>query len=184
MQILGLCGSLRSDSYNHKLLLQAGSLLADEHQLVVYDWSGIPYYNQELENGNLPSSVASLKRTIRKSDALLFATPEYNYSIPGGLKNAIDWASRPAYQSVFSKKPCAIISASLAPTGGVRAQAHLKGVLLSMLSVVYPAPEFALSQAHQAFDDTGQLTDVRTTQRLKQLLDGFVSWSEQLIATR
>ena len=109
--------------------------------------------------------------------ALLFSTPEYNHSIPGVLKNAIDWASRPAYESVLAHKPAGILSASKSFVGGARVQGHLHQVLDSTLTLVYPAPEFLVPQSGDKFDATGALQDADTARRLRSYLYGFVIWA-------
>ncbi|MBA2503937.1 MAG: NAD(P)H-dependent oxidoreductase, partial [Pyrinomonadaceae bacterium] len=116
VRILGIAGSLRRESYNRAALRAAAQLLPNDATLEIFELDGIPIYNQD-EEGQLPSKVAELKARIRAADALLIATPEYNYSIPGVLKNAIDWASRPYGDSAWSGKPAAIMGASVGAFG-------------------------------------------------------------------
>ena len=177
MKVLAISGSLRADSFNTALLSAA------QQYALGYDWDlaaigDLPLYNQELDGDVKPASVVRFKEQIENADALVIATPEYNYGIPGGLKNAIDWASRPAYQSVLAHKPTVIMSASMSPTGGVRAQSQLRQVLGGTLTPVYPAPEFAVASAQQKFAD-GVLTDDETQRKLKRLMEDFFHWASR-----
>lgn len=155
MRILGLSGSLRSSSFNTLLLKSVTELLVSPATFELYDHSAVPLYNEDLEGDCRPESVNQLLEAIDGSDALLLATPEYNHSISGVLKNLIDWASRPAFESVLAGKPTGIVSASMSPIGGARAQQHLKPILASTLTPVYPAIEFLLPNAHSAFNEAG-----------------------------
>lgn len=176
MNILGINGSLRKASYNRLLLKNAGILLDKRASLNVFDLCDIPLYNAELDGTAKPEPVQKFLDAISASDGLLFATPEYNYSIPGVLKNAIDWASRPAFKSVLVGKPAAIVSASQSAVGGVRAQVHLRDVFASTLTPVFQAPDCFLPFAQSAFTNTGDLMDDTTRQRVKRYLDGYVEW--------
>lgn len=151
--------------------------LPDEVLWEVGSIGDLPLYNEELDSEQKPATVQQLLNQVSAADGLVIATPEYNYSVPGGLKNAIDWLSRPAYKSVLLHKPTLIMSASLSPSGGVRAQGHLKQILSGTLTPVYPAPEFALASAHTQFDN-GQLVDNAMQQRLQRLMNGFCVWVE------
>lgn len=175
MKILGISGSLRKASFNTGLLRAARNVLGDGTGLDIRDCGDIPLYNQDLEA--TPAAVEQFFEAIRGCDAFLFASPEYNHSIPGGLKNAIDWASRPAYASILAYKPAAILSASSSIVGGARMQSHLHQVLGSTLTPIYPHPEFLVPLAPGKFDDTGRLTDPETLDRLKLYLDGFMAWA-------
>lgn len=177
MDILGISGSLRKDSYNTRLLSAAGVALAGRATLRIFDLSEVPLYNGDLDGDRKPAPVLQLQGAIAAADALLFATPEYNYSVPGVLKNAIDWASRPAYESVLRGKPSGIMSASPSSLGGARAQIHLRAVLAATLTPVFPAPEVLLASAHKAFDDSGKLVDEATAAFLAQYLNGYVEWA-------
>jgi chromate reductase len=179
VKILGFVGSLRKGSYNKALMRAALKLLPKDATLEVFDLEGIPPFNQDLE-GQPPTVVKALKAKIKKADALLIATPEYNYSIPGVLKNAIDWASRPHGDNVFEGKPVAIMSASTGRLGGARAQYHLRQsfVFLSM----YPLnrPEVMMPYAQEHVDENGNLTDETTRQLIRQLLEELVRWTKKL----
>ncbi|MEM9456731.1 MAG: NAD(P)H-dependent oxidoreductase [Myxococcota bacterium] len=179
MKLLAIPGSLRRASVNRALLVAAGELVPEGVELTIAELHEIPLYNGDLDtDADRPAPVEAFKAKIAEADALLIATPEYNYGIPGVLKNAIDWASRPAYRSVFAGKPVAMVSASPSAMGGVRAQAHLKLVLLGMASEVFPYPEFAVMGAFKKFED-GRLTDEDTRQRLQAMLADLKAWVER-----
>ncbi len=177
MKILGIGGSLRRASFNNLLLEAARRLVPDGTRVEIFGLADVPLYNADIDKDGKPQPVQALQQSIAASDALLFATPEYNYSIPGVLKNAIDWASRPAFQSVLAHKPAAIISASPSPLGGVRAHAHLREVLAGTLTPVFLAPAYVLGSAPNAFDDEGRLVDETAERRLRRYLADFVDWA-------
>ncbi len=174
MKILALSGSLRHDSFNTRLLTLSRSLVPAEVEVTVYHCGQLPFYNQDLDGPDRPGQVTELLELIDAADALLFATPEYNYSIPGVLKNALDWASRPAFNSVLKNRPAGILSASMSAVGGARAQLHLKQVLAGTLTPVYPVPEVLVPFAHQVFASQDGVAEL--SQRLTRYLDGFISW--------
>jgi len=173
LRILAISGSLRAASRNTALLRAAAGLVPDGVELALNDISEIPLYNDDAPPSE---AVAALDAAIRDADGVLIATPEYNYGIPGVLKNAIDQASRPAYRSAFAHKPVAIVGAAGSTVGTARAQAHLKTVMLGMLAEVFPYPEFLLTRAHQRFDAEGRLTDEKTREILAALLEGFAEF--------
>lgn len=169
IRLLGICGSLRAAS-SSKALLQA---LADSQSV---GWSiatagigELPHYNADHDGG---APVAATIDAIRKADGVVFVTPEYNYSVPGVLKNAIDWASRPGFNSVFKGKPCLVISTSGGLLGGVRAQGHLKQSLNGMLAEVFPWVEVVVPQAPAKMTD-GVFTDTATLEFAGKALDAF-----------
>jgi len=178
MDVLGISGSLRKGSFN-TLLLAAAARIAKEAgaRFSTFDIGEVPHYNGDLDGDEPPEPVVALKDVIAGADALLIASPEYNYGMPGVLKNAIDWASRPAFESVLAGRPTAVISASMATTGGARAQIQLRTVLAGTLTPVYRAPDFALATAHQAFDDVGALKEERTLTLLADYVTGFLGWA-------
>ena len=175
MKILGIPGSLRRASFNRALLVAAQELAPKDVEVIIADLHEIPLYDADLEDEDALAPVESFKAAIAEADAVLIATPEYNYGIPGVLKNAIDWASRPAYRSVFAGKRVAIMSASLSAVGGVRAQGQLKQVLLGMASEVFPYPEVAVSRASGKFEE-GRLVDEETREILSKMLVGLTLW--------
>jgi chromate reductase len=177
--ILGFAGSLRKNSYNRALLRAAAELLPEEARLEIYDLEGIPPFNQELES-RMPEKVREFKAKIRAADAILIATPEHNYSVPGILKNAIDWASRPHGDNSFEGKPAAIMSASTGMLGGARAQYHLRQILVFLDMHPVNKPEVFVNFAGQKIDEQGKLTDDATRKIIKQLLDSLVAWTKKL----
>lgn len=177
--ILGFAGSLRKNSYNKALLRAASELLPKDAKLEIYDLEGIPPFNQDLEN-NMPKKVKEFKAKIKAADALLIATPEHNYSIPGVLKNAIDWASRPPGDNSFEDKPVAIMSASTGILGGARAQYHLRQVLVALNMHAINRPEVIVGSVEEKIDDKGNLRDEKTRKKIGQLLKSLVEWVKRL----
>src|SRR5690554_1641160 len=169
MKILCLSGSLRAQSSSTAVMHTVAELLPSEVETVHFDIGLLPHYNADQE----PEVVKTLKDAIAEADGLVIVTPEYNYSIPGVLKNAIDWASRPAYQSVFRAKPVFVVSVSGGALGGVRAQSHLKYILNGMLAEVFVWQEIAVAHAPTKVSG-GRLKDQPTIDFLKQPLDQFV----------
>ncbi|MEM0287376.1 MAG: NAD(P)H-dependent oxidoreductase [Nitrososphaerota archaeon] len=179
IKILGFAGSLRKDSYNRKLLNAAIELKPDNTVIEVFDLAGIPLYNQD-EEYNPPPRVREFKQKIRQSDALLIATPEYNYSVPGVLKNAIDWASRPYSDNVFEGKPVAIMSASIGMIGGARAQYHLRQSFVFLNMFPINRPEVIVTFAPKKFDENGKLIDTDARNFITQLLNNLVDYTLRL----
>jgi len=169
VRILGIAGSLRAGSFNRKLLNNAVQLVPAGAKLEIYDLHGIPVFSEDDEK-NPPAKVSDFKARIRASDAILFATPEYNYSVPGGLKNAIDWASRPYGDSAWLGKPAAIIGASVGRMGSARAQYHLRQICVYLQVEVLNSPEVMISSAHENFDSAGKLTHESSREALAELL--------------
>ncbi len=179
MKILGISGSLRQGSYNLALLDAVKNILQNSIEFEITSLGNIPLYNEDLDGDRKPEPVRMLIENIASADAILFSTPEYNHSIPGILKNTIDWASRPAFQSSLRSKPCGILTVSRSPVGGARVQAEMKIVLLSTLSLVYPSIEYLLPNAHEVFSESGNLMDKQAQRRLKRYIDGFIEWVEK-----
>ena len=169
MKILGIPGSLRKKSYNRGLLIAAGELLPPGCSLEIFDLAHIPLYNQDIESP-LPQAVAILKEKIRSAGAILFATAEYNYSIPGVLKNAIDWGSRPYGENAWEGKRVAIMGASPAIQGTSRAQYHLRQVFVYLDMHPLNRPEVMVGSAQDKFDAEGRLTDVTAREKIRELL--------------
>jgi len=181
MKILGICGSLRNGSYNMFLLQNAAAIIRKEGaEFESFDLSEIPLYNADLDGDSKPQPVKKFIEAIANSNGLMLATPEYNYSIPGVLKNAIDWASRPGFQSVLKNKPAGIVSASMSAVGGARAQVHLRNVLASTLSPVFLNPDYLLPSAQNAFDEHGELQDSTARDRLQRYIQHYVEWLAKL----
>src|SRR5207253_10436157 len=144
-----------------------------------FDIAPIPLYNEDVRQQGFPAPVEDLRAKIKAADALLIVTPEYNYSVPGVLKNAIDWASRPPDQP-FDGKPMALLSASPAFTGGARAQYHLRQVFIYLNALILNRPEVFISVAHTKFDAEGRLTDDKTREHIRELLAALKGWAERL----
>lgn len=180
VSILGFAGSLRKGSYNRALLREAKELVPASAKLEIFNLDGIPLFNQDLEN-SAPESVRDFKRKIRAADAILIATPEHNYSIPGVLKNAIDWASRPYGDNAFEGKPIAMISASIGMLGGARAQYHLRQVLVFLNMHPLNRPEIFVPFAGERFNDQGRLTDEKAKELIRTLLEALVAWTKKLL---
>lgn len=173
LNILGIVGSLRKDSYNLFSLKAAQALLPEDAALSLVDLHGIPVFNQDDEMAP-PAAVIEFRQKILAADAILFATPEYNYSLPGGLKNAIDWASRPFGQSVWQGKPSAIMGVSIGTFGTARAQYDLRKILVALDMPVVTQPEIMIGNAAQRFDQSGKLTDEPTREMIRKLLSALV----------
>lgn len=181
MHILGISGSLRAKSVNTGLLIAATKVLPEGARLALHACGQIPLYNEDLNQTGGPQSVSELSNAIASCDAILFATPEYNHSIPGLLKNALDWVSRPAFNSVLAGKPAGIISASKSVVGGARAQVHLRQVLDSTLTPVFPHTDVLVGNAYDKTDADGIMVDPDTCAYLESYLAKFVSWAEQIL---
>lgn len=179
VSILGFAGSLRKSSYNKALLRAASELLPRDARLEIFDLEGIPPFNQDLET-SMPPRVKEFKARIRAADAVLIATPEYNYSIPGVLKNAIDWASRPYGDNAFRGKPVAVMSASIGMLGGARAQYHLRQSFVFLDMYPINSPEVFVTFARQKVDEKGNLTDETSRKLIKELLESLTAWTRKL----
>jgi chromate reductase len=179
IRVLGFAGSLRKDSYNKSILRAAVELAPENMKLETFDLEGIPPFNQDSET-EPPARVREFKAMIRAADAILVATPEYNYSIPGVLKNAIDWASRPYKGNVFEDKPVAIMSASSGMLGGARAQYHLRQVFVFLNAHPLNKPEFMMPLADKRIDESGRVTDEAAQEKIRELLKALVAWTERL----
>ena len=177
--ILGIAGSLRKESFNRSLLRAAQELAPEGARLETFELDGIPPFNQD-EEANPHPLVAEFKQRIRAADAILFVTPEYNYSIPGVLKNAIDCASRPYGDSAWAGKPVAIMGASIGMLGTARAQYHLRQTFVFLNMYPVNQPEVMVSNAQKRFDQEGRLTDEKTKTLVQQLLTELVSWAKRL----
>jgi len=178
-RILGIAGSLRRDSYNMAALKAAQKLLPDNAQLDIFTLDGIPPFNQDKEKEPV-ARVTEFKEAIRHSDALLISTPEYNYSVPGVLKNAIDCASRPYGDNAFAGKTAAIMGASVGTIGTARAQYHLRQIFVFLNVLALNQPEVMIGNAAERFDANGNLTDEKTKALIKELLTGLVNWTARI----
>jgi chromate reductase len=172
IKILGIAGSVRKASFNKSALRAAQKLVPEGASLEIFDIDGLPGFNQDDEK-NPPAKVTELKAKIRAAGAILFVTPEYNYSIPGVLKNAIDWASRPYGDSAWTGKPVAVMGASVGVIGTARAQYHLRQVFVFLDMEAVNQPEIMIN-ASKSFDDQGNLTDQTSKDLIKKLLANLV----------
>jgi len=179
IKIFGIAGSLRKDSYNKALLREAGKLLPKNADMETFDLAGIPSFDQDLES-QPPQIILEFKSKIKAADAILIATPEYNYSIPGVLKNAIDWASRPYGQSAWTGKPVAIMGASIGLLGTARAQYHLRQCFVFLDMHPINAPEIMVTFAKDKFDKDGNLLDQTAKDLIAKLLENLVKWTMKL----
>ena len=179
MTILGIAGSLRRDSYNRAALRQAQQLVPAQARLAIFELDGIPPFNQD-EERQPPTQVVELKNRVRAANAILLVTPEYNYSVPGVLKNALDWASRPYGDNAWHDKPVAIMGASIGSLGTARAQYHLRQMFVFLNMHALNQPEVMISNAAQRFDEHGHLRDPVSRDLIQQLLRNLVDWTERL----
>ena len=179
LTFLGIAGSLRRQSYNRSALRAAGQLLPDGVRLDVFELEGIPAFSQDHE-ASPPAIVTDFKKRILAADAILFVTPEYNYSIPGVLKNAIDWASRPYGQSAWNGKPAAIMGASVGMIGTARAQYHLRQVMVFLNMFPINQPEVMIGHCADRFDESGNLTDETSRKLIRQLLANLAEWTRRI----
>ena len=167
--VLGMSGSLRKGSYNTAALRAAGEFLPEGMVLEIADLRPLPHYDDDVRLKAYPPEVQLFRDRIKAADAILFVTPEYNYSVSGVLKNAIDWASRPPDQP-FNWKPCAMISASGSLLGGVRAQYHLRHICVSLNCFPLNQPQVYITEAPKKFDAEGRLADPATREFIRQLM--------------
>ncbi len=173
VKITAFGGSFRKDSYNTKLLKECQKLMPEGSELEIVSIKDIPLYNQDLDE-NQPEPVRIFRNQIIKADGFLIATPEYDFSIPGFLKNTLDYISRPPMENPFTGKIGAIMSASPSMLGGSRAQYHLRQVMGFMDARVINRPEVFISFAHTKFDENGHLTDEMAIDLIKKLLERLV----------
>ncbi len=179
VRILGFAGSLRKKSFNKMLLKAAVEVAPEGVELEVFDLEGIPPFNQDLEN-EPHEKVKEFKTKIKAAEGILIVTPEYNYSVPGVLKNALDAASRPYGTNPFEGKPVAIMGASIGMLGTARAQYHLRQTLVFLNAFVLNRPEIMVPFAEQRFDASGRLTDQRTRDLIEELLADLAKWTKKL----
>jgi chromate reductase len=183
IRILGIAGSLRKASYNRGALRAAQELAPEDTRIEIFDLDGIPVFNQD-EERRPPEKVVQFKAAIRAADAILLVTPEYNYSIPGVLKNAIDWASRPYGDSAWEGKPVAIMGAAPGMLGTSRAQYHLRQCFVFLNMYPLSRPEVMISNAAERFDEHGNLHDLDTRDHIQKLVVALANWTRQLQKAR
>ena len=179
LKILGFAGSLRKNSYNRSALLAARALAPADVAIEIFDLNGIPMFNEDDEAS--PSKiVVEFREKISTADAILIATPEYNYSIPGVLKNAIDWGSRPYGKGALIGKPVAIMGAAMGMLGTARAQYHLRQVFVALNMYVLNQPEVMIPFASKVFDAQGNVTDDKVREKLKELVVALMDLTRKL----
>ena len=179
VKIIGFSGSLRSGSFNTAALRAVQEVAPADVELEIYDISGFPPFNQD-EDRAPPKIVTDLKAAIRAADAVIFSSPEYNYSIPGHLKNVIDWASRPYGDSAWDGKPALIMGASPGGIATARMQYHLRQVMVFLNMHPLNKPEVMIGNCAEKFDADGKLTDEKTREFLKQAGEALVHWTRRL----
>ncbi len=179
LKILGISGSLRQGSYNTGALHAAVELCPNDAEIEIYDIGGFDAFNQDLEP-NPPEKVTEFKAAIRSADAILFSSPEYNYSVPGHLKNAIDWASRPYGDSAWDGKPALIMGASGGAIGTARMQYHLRQIMVFLNMHPLNKPEVMINNCVGKFDEAGKLTDEKTREYLREAIEALVHWTRRL----
>jgi chromate reductase len=182
LHILGILGSLRRASYNRGLLHAAQEVAPPDVYVTLLELGDIPLYNEDVRVQDEPVSVQRLKEAIRQADAVLIVSPEYNYSVPGVLKNALDWVSRPPTTCPLGHKPMSIMGASSGRIATARGQQHLRQVLLSVEAYVLPKPEVMIGNAADHFDDQGNLTDAKLKELVREHLAALVDWTQRLRA--
>ena len=183
VQVLGIAGSLRQGSYNRALLRAAQELAPEEMDIQIFDNETliqIPSYNEDVRQQGEPETVEILKREIEWADALLFAVPEYNHSMSGVLKNAIDWASRPSSESPLDGKPIAIMGATVGRSGTARAQMHFRQICVFTNMLPLNKPALQVTNAADKFDADGQLIDENTRSYVRRLMEALLDWSRVL----
>ncbi len=179
LHILGIAGSLRRGSYNRALLRAAAGLLPADTVIQTAEIGGLPLYDADLEAMGVPAAVVELKARVRAADALLIATPEYNTSVPGVLKNALDWLSRPPDQ-VLDGKPAAIMGASPGMFGTARSQQHLRQIATTLNLLVLAKPDVFVPRAAEKFSAEGELTDERSREAVRKLVFALRDWTLRL----
>lgn len=179
VKILGIAGSLRRESYNRSALRAAIDLVPEGARIETFELNDIPVFNQDHELAPHPS-VVEFKRRIREADAILIVTPEYNYSIPGVLKNAMDWASRPYGDNAWDGKAAAVMGATPGVLGTARAQYHLRQTFINLNIFTVNQPEVMIGSAHERFDEEGNLKDEKTKELIRELLQNLVNLSRTI----
>lgn len=178
--VLGIAGSLRRGSYNRALLRSAQSLTPDDMHLDLFGLDGVPFYDADVEKQGDPEPVTVLKRRVREADALVIATPEYQHSLPGVLKNALDWASWSPKDPPLKGKPIAMMGAAPGRCGTARAQAEPRKVLAYDDAVVVNRPEVLVANAGRTFDESGELVDETARGLVSELLTALAWWARLL----
>jgi chromate reductase len=177
--VVGIAGSLRHGSFNRALLAAAVDLAPAGLHIAMHDLAPLPLYNADVDASGAPRGVADLRDAVRTANALLIATPEYNYGVPGVLKNAIDWLSRPHRKSALEGKPAAIMGASSGMSGTARCQSQIRQAFVSTNTYAMLQPEVLVRHAQEKFNAEGRLTDKATRDLLSHFLQGFEQWIDR-----
>ena len=172
VKLVGISGSLRAQSYNSGALAVVGSVLPEGMAFDVASLADLPFYNADVEQHGFPATVKSFRSKVAAADALIFAVPEYNFSVPGVLKNALEWLSRPP-DSPTNGKPCAVFGASVSPLGTARGQFHFRHICVSLNMIAINAPHVDITNAKTKFDAQGRLTDQASIDLIRQLVDSL-----------
>jgi len=183
IKLLGVSGSLRKQSYNSGALRSVGSLLPEGMAFEIADLAPLPFYSTDVEQAGLPNSVVRFRADVAAADALIFAVPEYNFSLPGVLKNALEWLSRPPNPPA-NGKPCAVFGASMSPLGTARGQFHFRHVAVSLNLILVNVPHVDINSAKDKFDAQSILTDQPALDSLRQLLNELKTLTLQLQASK
>ena len=170
IKLLGISGSLRAQSYNSAALSVVGSVLPEGMEFEVASLDELPFYNADVEERGFPAAVESFRKKVEAADALIFAVPEYNFSVPGVLKNALEWLSRPP-DPPTNGKPCAVFGASVSPLGTVRGQFHFRHICVSLNMIPVNVPHVDITNAKTKFDAEGLLIDQASVDLIRQLVD-------------
>lgn len=180
-KIVAFSGSLRKDSVNTGLLRAAVEVAPPDVNIEIHDLNTIPLYNGDVESQGIPEGVTALAHAIRDADAVIIASPEYNYGMTGVLKNALDWISRPALHGPLRQKPVAIMGASGGNWGTSRSQLQLRQTLSSGIDAyTLPKPEIMVPRAPSVFDDDGNLQDDDVRERIRSQVEALVHWARRL----
>lgn len=180
IEVAAIVGSLRRQSFNRGLLRTAMLLRPDNMHLYEVSIRDLPYFNEDLEQGGYPTVVRQFREQLERADALLICTPEYSYSVPGVLKNALDWASRPAGRSALRGTPLAILGASIGRSGTMRAQLQLRQMAVPIGLLPLPEPEVYITFAGDKFNELGELTDQTSRELVETTMANLAEWTELL----
>jgi chromate reductase len=182
IKLLGVSGSLRAQSYNSAALSVVDSVLPEGMEFEVASLADLPFYNADVELRGFPAAVESFRSKVAAADALIFAVPEYNFSVPGVLKNALEWLSRPP-NSPTNGKPCAMFGASVSPLGTARGQFHFRHICVSLNMIPVNAPHVDITNAKTKFDDQGRLIDQASVDLIRQLVGELRTLTTRLRGT-
>lgn len=178
LKVLAICGSLRKGSYNKMILNEAIKVAPETMEIEIAEIGDLPLFNQDLE-ANPPASVVRFREQVKNAHALLFVTPEYNYSVTAVLKNVLEWGSRPYGSAVMNEKPVAIMGASTGMIGTGRAQYHLRQICVQINMYPLNKPEVIIPFVKEKFDENGDLTYEKTRSKIKELLEALVVWTKK-----